>query len=410
MNDQTRQFLRDRFREYYSERRVSPPPGLVSREWGFIFYDDAPGVAMRRHKAFNSEGELKDYLASMPPAHAYHSAAYYQYPQAPTMLEKKWLGADLIFDLDADHLPGVKDMSYSEMLANVKKEIIRLIDEFLVDDLGFREKDMDIVFSGGRGYHVHIRDERVRTMKSPERREIVDYLLGTGLRPEDMFIKHSEIIDGRKGKTTAGIWRIRYYSNYDGIGDIKSHVPGWSRRVSRYLHDELEQVGKLPDKEAKKALRDNGIDSKHIERALYVSRNREELFKILQFGQIELSGNMERYFKHVLEGTIERFRVNLGGKTDEPVTADVKRLIRLPGSIHGGSSFRVVPLTRPQLENFNPLEDAIIFSDSPVRVLVTRPMEAEVKGKVYRVSEGVGRLPENVAMFLMCRGSAEYEP
>ena len=61
---------------------------------------------MRRHKAFNSEGELKDYLASMPPAHAYHSAAYYQYPQAPTMLEKKWQGADLIFDLDADHLPG----------------------------------------------------------------------------------------------------------------------------------------------------------------------------------------------------------------------------------------------------------------------------------------------------------------
>ncbi len=159
----------------------SPPPGLVSREWGFIFYDDTPGVAMRRHKAFNSEGELKDYLASMPPAHAYHSAAYYQYPQAPTMLEKKWLGADLIFDLDADHLPGVKNMSYSEMLANVKKEIIRLIDEFLIDDLGFREKDMDIVFSGGRGYHVHVRDPRVHALKSPERREIVDYLLGTGL-------------------------------------------------------------------------------------------------------------------------------------------------------------------------------------------------------------------------------------
>ncbi len=112
----------------------------------------------------------------------------------------------------------------------------------------------------------------------------------------------------------------------------------------------------------------------------------------------------------MLDGTIDQFKVDVAGKTDEPVTADIKRLIRLPGSIHGGSSFRVVPLTRQQLENFNPLEDAIIFGDSPVRVLVTRPMEAEVKGKVYRVSEGVGRLPENVAMFLMCRGSAEYEP
>ena len=213
MNDQTRQFLRERFREYYSERKVSPPPGLVSREWGFIFYDETPGVAMRRHKAFNSEGELKDYLASMPPAHAYHSAAYYQYPQAPTMLEKKWLGADLIFDLDADHLPGVKDMSYSEMLANVKKEIIRLIDEFLIDDLGFKEKDLDIVFSGGRGYHVHVRDERVRSLKSPERREIVDYLLGTGLDIEHMFVRATAIVEGQKGAKTTGIWRIRGFDD-----------------------------------------------------------------------------------------------------------------------------------------------------------------------------------------------------
>ena len=97
-------------------------------------------------------------------------------------------------------------------------------------------------------------------------------------------------------------------------------------------------------------------------------------------------------------------------KASEPVTADIKRLIRLPGSIHGGSSFGVVPLTRKKLENFNPLEDAIIFTESPVRVLVTKPQEVEIKGKIWRVSEGVGRLPENVAMYLMCRGSAEYEP
>ena len=402
MNDQTRQFLRERFREYYSERRALPPPGLVNREWGFIFYDDTPGVAMRRHKAFNSEGELKDYLASMPPAHAYHSAAYYQYPQAPTMLEKKWLGADLIFDLDADHLPGVKNMSYSEMLANVKKEIIRLIDEFLIDDLGFREKDMDIVFSGGRGYHVHVRDPRVHALKSPERREIVDYLLGTGLDLDHMFVRATAIVEGQKGAKTTGIWRIRGFEDAGGYG--------WNRRVAKFVADKLGRLGAMPDKEAREALKQFDLDPKQVTPLLKKIRDPAVLQGIRDQGLLEMSGNLEPFLKKVLGDTIEEFKVDLAGKTDEPVTADVKRLIRLPGSIHGGSSFRVVPLTRAQLENFNPLEDAIIFSDSPVRVLVTRPMEAEVKGKVYRVSEGVGRLPENVAMFLMCRGSAEYEP
>lgn len=400
MNDQTRQFLRQRFREYYSERRVLPPPGLLNREWGFIFYDDTPGVAMRRHKAFNSEGELKDYLASMPPAHAYHSAAYYQYPQAPTMLEKKWQGADLIFDLDADHLPGVKDMSYSGMLAKVKDEIIKLIDEFLIDDLGFRTNDMDIVFSGGRGYHVHVRDPRVVPLKSPERREIVDYLLGTGLDNEHMFVRTTAIVDGLKGAKTTGVWRIRGFDDAGGYG--------WNRRVAGYIADRLGKIATLPDKEAKAQLKLYGLEANKDKRKKLADPAMHE--KVRKQGLIELSGDLHDFFRAMLDGTIDQFKVDVAGKTDEPVTADIKRLIRLPGSIHGGSSFRVVPLTRPQLENFNPLEDAIIFGDSPVRVLVTRPMEAEVKGKVYRVSEGVGRLPENVAMFLMCRGSAEYEP
>ena len=400
MNDQTRAFLRERFRDYYSRSKVFVPPGLAQREWGFIFHEESVGVAMRRHKAFNTEGELADYLRSMPPAHAYHSAAYYKHPQAPTMPEKDWIGADLIFDLDADHLPGVKNMSFGQMLDNVKVEIIRLIDEFLIDDLGFRERDMDIVFSGGRGYHVHIRDERVRTLKSPERREIVDYLLGTGLEPDRMFIRTNQRID--TGNTSiAGVWLIRGFDTVPG---------GWDRRVARHIVEKLDQIGRLPDKEAKEALKAFSLESKDVKRILLVARDPASLQKIREKGLIELSGNLEGFFRNILGGTIDQFKVTLAGKTDEPVTADIKRLIRLPGSIHGGSSFRVTPLTRAQLESFNPLEDAIIFSDAPVRVLVTRPAEVEMKGKIYRVSEGVGRLPENVAMFLMCRGSADYEP
>ena len=35
--------------------------------------------------------------------------------------EKEWLGAELIFDLDADHIEGADKMTYMEILAEVKK-------------------------------------------------------------------------------------------------------------------------------------------------------------------------------------------------------------------------------------------------------------------------------------------------
>jgi DNA primase small subunit len=406
MNDQTRLFLKKRFGEYYEEHPVRAPPGFTQREWGFLFYDEAPNkarpVQMHRHKSFNSTAALNDYLKSMAPAHAYHSAAYYQYPQAPTMLEKNWLGADLIFDLDADHLPN-PPASYSAMLDMVKKEIIRLIDGFLVDDLGFKEKDLEIVFSGGRGYHVHVLDERVRTLKSPERREIVDYILGTGLATDRILVKETKIVEGFRGQKTTGVWQIRGF-------DEGRHGDGWNRRVAVYITGKLAAIGAMGDREAKKELKKYELSSGQAGDLLKISRDPAELAKIRGEGRLEIKGNLRGFFKDMLDGTIDEFKVDLAGKTDEPVTADIKRLIRLPGSIHGGSSFGVIPLTRKELETFNPLEDAIIFTDTPIRVLVTRSQEVEVRGKIYRVGEGVGRLPESVAMFLMCRGSAEYEP
>ena len=78
------------------------------------------------------------------------------------MDEKGWLGADLVFDLDADHLEGAHDMTFEEMLAEVKVEFKKLLDSYLLGDFGFDEKDILIVFSGGRGYHAHVRDKRDR--------------------------------------------------------------------------------------------------------------------------------------------------------------------------------------------------------------------------------------------------------
>jgi DNA primase small subunit len=205
------------------------PPELTRREWGFIFFDEMPEVVMRRHKAFSSQSEAIEYLRSMMPAHVYHSAAYYQFPGAATMKEKEWQGADLIFDLDADHLP-MKPKSYAEMLSNVKAETLKLLD-FLLEDFGFSEDNVSIAFSGGRGYHIHIRDPKVLSLESAERREIVDYLSGTGLSVDFLFkpSKH-KVYDTGKFKKKEFQSSKRITSFEEATGGF-----GWGKRISQHI-------------------------------------------------------------------------------------------------------------------------------------------------------------------------------
>ena len=130
---------------------------------------------MQRHMAFTSQDDLKIFMASKVPAHSYYSTSYYRYPSKPVMEDKEWMGAELIFDLDADHLAGADEMTYAEMMVQIRKEMIALCDDYLFSDLGFSEDQVHICFSGGRGYHAHIRSNDIFTLGTHERRELVDY-------------------------------------------------------------------------------------------------------------------------------------------------------------------------------------------------------------------------------------------
>ena len=74
------------------------------------------------------------------------------------MIDKGWLGADLIFDLDGDHLPGVSDRDFPAMLELIQNQAWKLWSEFLEPEFGFQEQYVQVSFSGHRGYHIHVRD------------------------------------------------------------------------------------------------------------------------------------------------------------------------------------------------------------------------------------------------------------
>ncbi len=348
---------------------------------------------MRRHKSFFSRGELADYVRAMVPRHVYHSAAYYQRPGAPTMKEKIWQGADLIFDLDADHLRNAPQ-SYGEMLELVKKETLKLLG-FLTADFGFSERVVSVAFSGGRGYHIHIRDPRIFTLGGDERREVVDYLTGRGLDIERLKFKVS--ISGDVGAKKVRALRCQ-----------SENSPGWGGRFNEAIIRFAEEIRNLDEKSAVKKL--TKIKSIGDVRAaeFYMRIKSDRVLDDIRSGNLDSLKGVQGIWEFVIKYYLaDQFVEVLGGETDEPVTADVRRLIRCPGSLHGGSGLRVTPLSINDLEDFDPLEDAVVFGDESVPLEILKPFNTQMRGQSYHLTEGPTELPACVAVFLMARGVAE---
>jgi DNA primase small subunit len=211
--EKTTAFLRKTYREHYFNRHdeVEIPAMIESREFGYIPF----GRGMVRHLSYRSPGELAADLVKQAPSSVFCSNATYSDPTLP-MDEKGWKGAELIFDIDASSIPtacrtkhsywtckscgkvmrsaerptrctrceseGTIQLHWScaECLGATKEDASRLIG-FLTKDFGVPSASVRVYFSGNRGYHLHVDDERFEALDSSARAEIANYVKGTGL-------------------------------------------------------------------------------------------------------------------------------------------------------------------------------------------------------------------------------------
>jgi DNA primase small subunit len=375
MNPATTEFLRQRFTEYYKKSVLVSPPSLEQREWGFVLFN--PGSAemrMRRHIGFSGREELLQYIKNLVPQHSYYSTAYYEKPDAGTMAEKGWCGADLIFDLDADHI--VRGQPYDQMLARVKEETEKLL-AMLIDEMGIESKTLEVVFSGGRGYHIHVKDIAFRGWGSSERRELIDYVCGIGIDPAAML----------SGKITTS--------------------SGWPMRFRKTLKEYLDWLGTLPEADALTHL--TGLEGIGKESAAtFLKKRGDFLVEIERHPTGMILKN--RVIHTVTSLQVGEFKTRLLAKAalaDEPVTTDTKRLIRMPTSLHGGSGMRVQPLELRDINDFDPLVDAVVFGEREVKVDLRISLTMPMLGSTYELQKGITTVPEAVAVFLCCRGLAE---
>ena len=184
------------------------------------------------------------------------------------MAEKGWCGADLIFDLDADHI--VKG-PYDQMLSRVKIETEKLL-AMLTEELGIDPKQIELVFSGGRGYHVHVRDLAFRGWGSAERRELIDYICGIGIDP-------AVLLNG-------------------------SSWPGWPARFRSALTGYMTWLGSLSEEEAMTYL--TSLEGVGKESAAGFLKKREEIIAGLH-GEVDPTLLKDRVIKAVVNETQGEF-------------------------------------------------------------------------------------------------------
>jgi len=423
INHDTRQYLRKRFQDYYRQHQLSLPPRFGRREWAFVFWDKD---FMVRHTAFKRTRDLNNYVTNGDPRlgvprHVYHSSPYYRDPANRSMKDKGWLGADLIFDLDADHLKDVKGLSFPEMLKKVKTEYFKLLD-FITDDFGFKEEELEMVFSGGRGYHLHVHSPEVYGLGSGERREIVDYITGKGLDTnmiekrvvEDYPEYTSEImvdvaISFKEAKQSAFPAKQR-------VLRLMEKDYGWKKRIFKGF---LKFIDGLEEKQTHKERVKYVMDKLHLKKKrsetivtrLFAGPEGKTGIDLIREGRVDIfRGRADKQITNIfLESITKWSAVELKGETDEPVTGDIHRLIRTPGSLHGKSGLRVTRLgTREELKKFDPLSDAVVFSGEPVLVSAQRNLTFSLNEEIFLlVEDEPARLPEYAAVFALGMGFAE---
>lgn len=360
---------------------------------------------MLRHKSFKNIEALKGFLASTVPSDVYYSSAYYEHPRAD-MDEKGWLGADLIFDIDADHIPtpcgkvhdrwicgncgfsgkgpspekcpvcseakfDTKTWMCDDCLESAKKETVKLVD-MLMDDLGFAEAEVKVYFSGNRGYHVHVESECIRLLDSMARKEIVDYVIGLGLEPE----LHGLVKKGR----------INFRDKIDG--------GGWQGRIGRGVSEFLEA--------SSEEIATGGLSKRSIKNLMERRKMLQE--KLEKGGWLDVTGVGSKNWPKIIRWAVEQ----KASKIDTVVTTDIHRLIRLSGSLHGKTGFAKVETPVGSLSKFDPLKEAIVFREGEINVDIVEAPRFRIGNKYYGpFRRECQELPTAAALFLICRGAAQ---
>ncbi|BDZ71297.1 DNA primase catalytic subunit PriS [Methanobacterium petrolearium] len=302
-------------RQYYREEwNVKNLPdfilkSLIQREFGFDHMGRGPND---RYRVFQNTDFLRKFMRYRAPFAAYSSVAFYHKPRR----RDGWIKAELVFDVDAKDIPirscGCDNVC--EICLNQAKDIVHGLVDTLKGDLGL--SDIHVVYSG-RGYHIRVLDDLVTGVDSDVRSQIVKYLVGSDVP--------------RSEYSLAGMkYNLEHFTIPFGYPLV------FTNRVKQAILalDPFMEMDGVNDKLIRDAI-------KHKD---FVDAGEWGIFRS-KIGPI-------RYSK-LIKG-IASLNLTL---VDAKVSIDLKRILRLPSSLHSGVSMKCTEIKN--LETFDPFKDAV---------------------------------------------------
>nr|A9A8L9.1 RecName: Full=DNA primase small subunit PriS [Methanococcus maripaludis C6] len=218
------------------------PDDLSHREIGYGMLKKVDN----RNMSFNTDGEYLTWVLKESPFHLYKSLSYMEYPDVVGGAAKKGLfKREVAFDIDTHKTEKcTHDDSWicEECLGEARNQVLILIEDFLFPDFGLSEKDLKIVFTGNRGYHIYLKPENPELLKKiekwgkNERRYFIEYILGKNLNLRNMGSRWKNILirEFKKNKIAT--------KKFEKTSDWKTEIDTRKDTTRRTIYETIGKV------------------------------------------------------------------------------------------------------------------------------------------------------------------------
>lgn len=331
-----------RLKEFYdSEFSLDPALSVIGnedfdkREFGFqVVKNDQ--IRFVRNISFATPTDLLRYIRKQIPLAIYVGAIYSEGPnyyEQRTIQQLDWIRREFIFDIDLTEYDLVRpcDCKGKNMVCELCWELINAsihwIHETLLEDFGVKE--IKWVFSGRRGVHAWILDYNMSLLDEEQRTAIVEYL--TFFKGEGTSASYSP--NARYNtKYQERTNELLFQSFFKNATISQIEKLGFSTQRSKFILDQRDRVG---------------VNTSFLNNYVF---NTDKL---------KVATPLQSYPSR--EKILQNIILQWSPRIDTAVTIDLRRILRMPGSVHGESGKLVKFLDYDEIDFFNPIYEESLY-------------------------------------------------
>jgi DNA primase small subunit len=141
-----------------------------------------------------------------------------------------------------------------------------------------------------------------------------------------------------------------------------------------------------------------------LSNAKKILSERDKIFNGMDMGFFPSVGrNSKRFWESAVSSIIRGEALPL----DRQTSVDIRKILRVPDTLHGSTGLKASDIPRDSLKAFDPLKDAVVFSERAVKVVPENVPAFSLNGKKFGPYAGTEtELPMYAGIFLLARGAA----